>query len=229
MAKIKFSALVSDIRNSLNGSTFARNRGGSYFRNKTTPSNPQTASQSLVRSGFGGISQAWRGLTEAQRSTWNEGSSNFPYTDQFGDSRVLSGFQLHQKLNTNLRQVSIAPLQSCPQPQTMFELGSMSVISALATSELDVVIAPTPVPVGFSVVVQATRPVSNGRTFVKNDYRTIGTGLVVGAGGVIDIFAVYSSKFGAPVLGAKIGVRVWLVNTATGQVTPSVQVVTILA
>ena len=218
MAKIKFSALVSDVRNSLNGSTFARNRGGSYFRNKTTPVNPQTAYQSAVRAGFGGISQAWRALSEEQRSTWNEESANFPYTDVFGDTRTLSGFQLHQKLNNNLIQIAQPLIQVAPAKQEMTAITAMAAVLSSLTKSLTVTFEAT--PVNQDLIIQATAGVSAGRSFLKNDFRTIGFEENPDTGTTINIGSRYTAKFGDVVPGQKIGIRIWLVHRSTGQVSP---------
>lgn len=221
MAKIKFSALVSDIRNSLNGSTFARNRGGNYFRNKTSPVNRQTPAQMALRNAFGSISQAWQGLSEAQRQTWNDAVSDYAYTDQFGDSRQLSGAQLHQQLNQNLAVVGAAMITTAPIKTPVFQLASASVLTSAATQDMDLTLAPGPLPAGVRVVVQATRPVSAGRNFLKNEYRTIhvingGTSVTA-----LDISAFYSARFATYAAGQRIGFRVWVVDTATGLKSPA--------
>ncbi len=66
MAKIKMTAIVADIRNKLNGTVFAKNRGGAYMRTKVTPVNRQTSDQSTVRNRLGSFAQGFRGLTQDQ-------------------------------------------------------------------------------------------------------------------------------------------------------------------
>ncbi len=220
MAKIKFSALVSDVRNSLNGSTFARNRGGNYFRNKTTPINRQTDAQMVLRNAFGNIAQAWQGLTESERQTWNDAVPDFSYQDQFGDTRNLSGAQLHQKLNQNLAVVGVAPITTAPIKVPVFQIGSASVVTSAATQDMDLTISPSPIPAGISIVVQATRPVSAGRSFLKNEYRTIH--VITGGGAVtaLDISAFWAARFATYTAGQRIGFRLWCVDTATGLKSP---------
>ena len=220
MAKIKFSALVSDIRNSLNGSTFARNRGGNYFRNKTSPVNRQTPAQMALRNAFGSISQAWQGLSDAQRQTWNDAVGDYAYTDQFGDLRQLSGAQLHQQLNQNLAVVGVAPIQEAPLKVPVFQLGTASVITSEATQDMDLTLTPGPLPSNVRVVVQATRPVSAGRAFLKNEYRTIhvingGTSVTA-----LDISSFYAARFATYTAGQRIGYRIWVVDTNTGIKSP---------
>lgn len=220
MAKIKFSALVSDVRNSLNGSTFARNRGGNYFRNKTTPINRQTPAQMALRSAFGNIAQAWQGLTQGERQTWNDAVTDYSYQDQFGDTRNLSGAQLHQKLNQNLAVVGVAPIATAPIKVPVFEISSIAVITSAVTQDMDLTLTPGPTPANVRIVIQATRPVSAGREFLKNEYRTIH---VLNGGTSVtaeDISTFYAARFATYAAGQRIGYRIWVVDTNTGIKSP---------
>ena len=222
MAKIKFSALISDVRNSLNGSTFARNRGGAYFRNKTTPTNPQTGFQTQVRSFFGAIASAWRGLTENQRSSWIEGAQNFPYVDTFGDVRHYSGNVLYQKLNQQLQIASQPTLSVCPTPQTVSSIEAITATGDVTNGTLVLAITPSTVPAGHTLVVQATRGLSPGRSFAKNDFRNIQIEAASSPITALDVRSKYQSRFGAMTAGKKIFFRCWFVNNASGQKSPEV-------
>ena len=91
MAKIKYSALVQEMRNKLNGSVLSKNRYGNYVRNKTTPVNPQTVFQQNQRSRLSAVSQAWSSLSEEARRGFARLAENHPYTDIFGDQKKLDG------------------------------------------------------------------------------------------------------------------------------------------
>ena len=112
--KVKFSALVSEMRGKLNGSVASKNRSCSYFRNKVTPVNPNTARQLAQRSILTTQAQAWRGLTDAQRTSWNSSVATFAKTNIFGDLRNPSGFNLFCRLNANLATVSASTISTPP-------------------------------------------------------------------------------------------------------------------
>lgn len=220
MAKIKWSALVSDVAKSLNGSTFARNRAGSYMRNKTTPVNPQTTFQMDNRLAFGAISAAWRNLTEEQRTSWNNDNLNFPYVDQFGDTKFLSGFSLYQKLNQNIfiANGTVGGLTTCPTPVAIVPPATVAIDFGLTDNELLLTVSPTPVT-DQTVVVRMTRKLSNGRYFVKNDYRIVTTSATAITNE--DITALYVARFGAFPAGGTVGIDIYAINTVTGQRSPS--------
>ena len=116
MAKVKFSALISEMRNKLNGSVFSRNRAGAYLRTKVTPINPRTSLQNAVRELLTSLSQNWRNLTEAQRDAWNAAVHNFQKTDIFGDMKTPSGINLYTKLNLNLANAGLILIDVPPLP-----------------------------------------------------------------------------------------------------------------
>ena len=219
MAKIKYSALVSDMRNKLNGSVASKNRYGSYLRNKVTPVNPQTSYQQAARQQLGAFSSQYRGLTAAQRQSWINGAQNYPFTDIFGDVRYLSGQTLFVKLNTNLINAGSAAIDSAPLPVGVPELAVESVTAEITTgalTTLSVGVSEATVPAGFALAVYATPPTPASIQFVKNRYRFIGVATV--AAGDADILTAYTARFGAAANeDEQIHVRVALISTDTGQ------------
>lgn len=219
MAKIKYSALVSDMRNKLNGSVLSKNRYGSYMRNKVTPVNPQTTAQQEVRQRLGSLSSAWGGLTEAQRSSWRALAPSFPFTDIFGDQKELSGQVLFVKLNSNLMKIGDAINTAAPVKDSIPELFISSLVAeetAGALVGLDLTMSDTAIPVGYELAIYATPPVQPGKQFVKNLYRFIGSTAAI-TSGAFDAASLWNARFGAVSPGQKIFVRVALVSTASGQ------------
>lgn len=228
MAKIKYSALVSDMRNKLNGSVLSKNRFGSYIRNKVTPVNPQSIAQTLVRARFAQFSQQWRTLTEVQRDAWNSAVDQWQTTDIFGDLKSPTGLQLFVRINANIANAGGAVVLLPPAPAEMEAVALAEVTAEVAGSEVIVNFAPTPVPAGFALVVEATEQVSPGINFVKNKYRQIDVLAAATASGA-NLFAEYTAKFGGLVAGQKLFIRLKLINLTTGQVSIPVQASTIVA
>lgn len=227
MAKIKYSALVSDMRNKLNGSVMSKNRYGSYVRNKVTPVNPQTSYQQMARQRLGNLASSFRGLTQAQINGWNASGVNFPFTDIFGDVKQLSGQTLFIKLNNNLEKIGEARIDDAPAagaiPSIDITASSFTVTdSALVAAYIT--ISPAAIPAGFALAVYATPPIPPGQSFVKNRYRYVGIAGVPVAG-VVDLVDQLTDRFGTYVEGERIFVRVALVSTTTGQQGVPVEVV----
>lgn len=227
MAKIKYSALVSDMRGKLNGSVASKNRFGSYYRNKVTPVNPQTVYQQNARQRFGALSSQFKSLTNAAVNAWNEAAQNFPFTNIFGDQVFLTGQMLFNKLNGNLLKVGESVITVAPSPGTFPEFiatgGSASATTQTVEVQIDGLATP---PSGYSLVAYATRPVPVTRNFLKNEYRFL-AGETFWADNVIDLSDAYPSRFGSFSAGQKIGIRLALVNNENGQQSVPLEVVVV--
>lgn len=214
--KMKFGALVVDGRNKIGGQVASKNRGGSYLRTKVTPTNPQTAAQSNVRSAFTSLSQIWRTLTQAQRNAWNAAVTDWQRTDIFGDIKSPSGFNLYMRLNQNLLLIGEAMIDVPPLAEGVANPGVVSVTAAAGTPALSIVFAETPVQANTTMVVEATPPMSAGRNFVKSNFRKIAQVAAAGTS-PFNALTAYQAKFGDPVAGQKITVRLKCVSEITGE------------
>lgn len=219
MAKIKFSSIgITSILGKAGGSVYSRNKGGSYFKNFVMPSNPRTIAQQTVRALFGAIAQAWRSLTAAQREAWNQGAVNFPYQDAFGDSKTLTGSQLHQKLNLNLGGSGQSSISDIPSPKSVpavidFANATANIDDLEFTVNGDLSIA----SIGSSVaILEATPPQSAGVSNFGSKYRQIALDTIANAETVFSFdetttYAAYVAKFGTPNVGDNISARVKVV------------------
>ncbi len=227
MAKILFSGVAGvDMRNALNGSVFSKNRGGAYVRTKVTPVNPQTTAQQNVRNRLSTNSAAWRGLTEAQRQAWIDAAINYPVTDIFGNTKILSGQQLYVRLNSNLDIIGAAHISTPLTPVAIPAL-ALTLLTSDDSANTVIVTGTTPVPAGFALVFRGTGNVTPGKSFVKNLFRVV-TSSAAAATSPYDISAAWTAMFGDPVTGMKNFVQAFYISTTTGQAGIPVQVQTIV-
>lgn len=228
MAKIKTTAIVADIRNKLNGSVFSKNRYGSYVRTKVTPVNPQSTAQQNVRNRLSTQAQAWRGLSESQRQAWINAAAGFPFTDIFGDTKILSGSALYVKLNNNLAGAGQAAISAPPSPVAIPALVLGTFTAAETAGAISLAFTDTPVPTGFSIMIDMTGNVGAGKSFVKNLFRRVTT-VAAAATSPVTLTSAFAAVHGAPIEGQKIFVRAFLVSTVTGQAGIPVQAMAIVA
>lgn len=213
--KALFGSLLVDGRGKLGGHVYSKNRGGSYVRTKVTPVNPQSAAQSGVRNNFTSIAQSWRALTPAQIAAWNSAVENFKTTNVFGSLKTPSGMNLYMRLNRNLHTISAASISDPPAPSTTTGVLTNVPAAAAGANTFTVTFTPTPVPAGYKMVIMATAQQSPGKTFLKNQFRVLQVVAAAGASPT-NIDAAYVARFGALVVGNKIGVGVYFVNSLTG-------------
>lgn len=218
MTKVKYSALVSEMRNKLNGSVMSKNRYGNYIRNKVTPVNPQTSYQLEQRANLASLSAGWRELTQEQRDSWSNSAKDRPRTDIFGDSKVLTGQALYVSANLNLLAAGTATISS---PGALGDVPLVAItdfsisLSGGTVDAAEITISPATIPAGYKLIVYATPGVSAGISFVKNRYRYLG--VFTATVGVVTITSAYVERFGVPSENNKVFVRVALVANATGQ------------
>lgn len=227
MAKIKFGAMLVDMRGKLGGHVFSRNRGGAYVRTKVTPTNPQTADQVAQRARLASFAQAWRALTESARLAWNGVVSQWSSTDIFGDIKNPTGSALHTRLNMNIDLAGGVPITVPPSPTG---IATPSVISAVAETTplaLTVDFEPAVVPAGLALVVEATPPMSQGIYNANNQFRIIAVLPAASASGA-SILSQYTAKFGSLPLGQKIFFRLKFISLTTGEVSQSLVTSTIV-
>ncbi|MEY2702352.1 MAG: hypothetical protein RLY43_985, partial [Bacteroidota bacterium] len=170
--KTKFGSIIVAGSGKIGGHVAAKNRSGSYIRTKVTPVNPNTSAQAAVRSRLVNFSQAWRGLTAAQRASWNGAVGDYKKTNIFGDLVNPSGFNLYQRLNNNLSQVGAAAISVPPLPAAVGYLPTLSVVVDNSASSVTLTFAPA-IGVNQAVKLSATAPMSAGKNFVKSEFRQI--------------------------------------------------------
>lgn len=92
-ALIKLGGAVADIRGSVGGTVYSRNRYGAYSRNRTIPVNPASEAQTKIRSIMGQIRNAWfNTLSQANRDAWDAYASAVTMTNRVGESVKLTGW-----------------------------------------------------------------------------------------------------------------------------------------
>ncbi len=205
--KAKWGALVVDGRNKIGGHVASKNRAGSYFRTKVTPVNRQSTRQTAVRSLLTSISQAWRGLTDAQRNEWNAAVVNFKKTNIFGDIVHPSGFNLFQKLNNNIMTLGGTMIDVPPVITDLDQYSALALTYAVGTPALSLAFtAVAGTDSGYKIF--ATAPQSAGKSFVKSEYRLIKHSNAIGVT-PINLLSDYTAVFGGVGnIGDKIFVKI---------------------
>lgn len=114
MATISFGGGVTDIRGSIGGTTYSRNRNGAYARARTSPVNPNTAKQTNIRERFGFLATQWSQLTAAQRLAWDTLGSQIIRLNRLGQPYTLSGQQAYNSVNQTRGSFDLLPVATPP-------------------------------------------------------------------------------------------------------------------
>lgn len=222
LAKVKFGALITEMRGKVGGTVISRNRGGAYIKNKVTPLNPNTSFQQVVKARLASLSQGWRGLTEAQRVAWCAIVDLYARTDIFGDLRNPSGQQLYVRVNSNLENAGQAAISD-----PVFPVGVDAIVSgALVMNSVGplstIAYTPTPTPASHALIVEATEQLSQGIMNANSKFRQIEV-FAPAQASPADFSVTYAAKFGALVTGTKVFSRIRQIRTDTGEVSGTSQ------
>lgn len=217
MAKVKFGIGPADIRGKINGSVFARNRGGAYVRTKVTPLNPQSVRQIEARSLLTSLAQNFRSLTQAQITAWNEAVTQWQTTDVFSDLVSPTGLALYVRLNANISNAGGTLITTPPAPTGAAALSTLSISADVSSSAFDIAFTPATVPANHTMYIESTAMLSPGINNANSRFRFIGTAAAATAS-PFDAYAFQTAKFGSLVAGQKVLIRCKFINKNTGEV-----------
>jgi len=188
---------------------------GAFIRVWAKPKNARTALQQFVRGILSGISSSFRSLTAPQIDAWNSA------VNVFGDSKVVTGSQLYQRINNILLSIGATVVADPPVVASTDSILSATPASSAGGGTFTLALVTfggaVLVPADTTAVLEATPQLSNGRNFFgKSQYRQVG----IYAAGVsinpLNIASDYVAKFGSLVAGAKVGLRIRFVFNDTG-------------
>jgi len=115
MAVIKLGPMITDIRGSIGGTTFARNRSGMYARTRVKPVDPSSSRQQAVRNAVATCQDYWRStLTQAQRDGWDNVGSVGGGVGALGDQIRLTGIQAYIRVNVIALLAGLATWDTAP-------------------------------------------------------------------------------------------------------------------
>lgn len=181
------SSLGLIVSGSMSGVTGSHNKGGQYFRQRSVPTNPNTARQQTVRSVFGAAVQSWSdSLSEPARESWRGYAEQVEVTDSLGLTKQLSGQQWYVGMATLIGQINAFDLlQSGNLPD--FDSSAPAVANTgappgvVTTATLDATTPPGLLtltgsmedesPVAGTVILFIGPPVTPGTRFYKGPYQ----------------------------------------------------------
>lgn len=211
MATIKYGHLISEARGKLNGTVFSRNAAGAFMRQKVSPVQPRTARQQQVRQYLSTASASWRTLTDQQRADWRAAAEKVAGTNVFGDGRTLTPSQLYTRLYRIAQEIGVTPPTTPPILVAPQGIQSLSITADTTPLTLDITFQPSPLPAGYRLVIDATDTLSAGISNAHGKFRRI---MVTSAApsSPLSILSAWQAKFGTLVAGARVFVRVYVVD-----------------
>jgi len=180
MALVQYGGGVLDMRGSIGGQVHARNRYGNYVRARTTPVNPQSQAQNLVRTIIQTLSRAWSGdLTQLQRDAWEVYAAAITRVNKLGAQVKLTGFNHFIRSNAFILQNGGSRVDAGPVSLTL--PGADPTFAAeidVAGQEIAVTFDDSLAwanEVGGHMGIYMSLPRSSATNFIAGPYRLAGT------------------------------------------------------
>lgn len=210
--KAKTNELFEDFTGSTGNITAAHSAGHLVVRNKVIPTYTDTEYQRVVRQNFTRFAKNWQDLTDTQRALWAEKSKTVSASGSYyGISGKISGFNLYVRSNMNLELIGITTPLTEPADDLTSSLPGFSSLT-LADSALKISFDGN-VSENDVLLVRIT-PLSVGQSTNINGLRQVGT--VAGGAAEATITEKYTAQFGVPVVGEKVQVQIYAINTISG-------------
>ena len=210
------SIAFEEMSGSAKGVTAAKVKSRKYIRNRGYGGSTRTKFQASVKAVFKQLSQAWKGLTNAQILAWNAAANTAEGRSVLGTKSKISGCNLFMRLNYWRVYCGGAILTEVPALAGVVTPEDATIVLSAAAMTFQIANIPSDVT-NLKLVILASEPQGNGitRAYSKaaafaDPYSIVNT--------AIDIKSAYDAKNGAPSAGSpKVFFKYFYVNTATGE------------
>ncbi len=174
------SPVFSQASGSVAGLVFSHGRSGMYTRSRSTPTNPDTERQRIIKTAMKTLTPIWgQTLTAAQRAAWNLYAANVPMVNPLGQTIFLTGQNHFVRTNIPRIQAGISILLVAP---TAFDLGTFTAptLTTIDVASNSVFITfdnsdAWAIAVGGFMLIYQGRTTGPGRAFFGGPYRFVGS------------------------------------------------------
>lgn len=134
MAKIKTSAIITDISGKVGGTVFQRSGSGLIMKNKDKNVRRKTFSQITSSACISNVQSFWQSLSSTQKTAWSKYAGYNVLSQRKAKGLALSGYQVFMRYNYYLsfygHQLVSQPCWNKPLPpitELIFDMGGSSI------------------------------------------------------------------------------------------------------
>ena len=166
--KVKLGPIIGQASGSIGAQTFAHNRFGSYTRNRTIPTQPNSGTQLTRRADFGALSADWAARSAPERLAWKVWAQGNPIVDRLGDKRILTGHMAYVALNSRLLQITDPKSNTPPILPMPTALTSLTCVVSKAANSAAFTFTPAVLGANNALYVQLCKTDTASINYVKN-------------------------------------------------------------
>lgn len=215
MAKFMPGPVVAEIRGSVGGTVFSRNRYGAICRYRAKPTVSVTAPALAAKARMTAATQLWQTMSDAERLAWNQWADGNPIVGALGEAQILTGHVASVGINCRLQLMGIAMVTAPPITPAPAPLTTMTVAPDATLSGCDITFTATPTGATDVLWILATQVASAGKIWVEN---LLKANILSGAAQAspFDAITVVEARIGALVIGQFLDVKVFVASNVTG-------------
>lgn len=204
MAVVKYGAMVTELKGKLGGQVFQGSNASLIIRNNQRKRNPPSSQMFLSSKNVTTVSQAWRSLSDAQRTAYAAAAALWPFTDKYGNTYYGTGYQVHNAQNIALLSIG-QPYSADPLGSVAAESVATNLIVFVRGSYFQYDIS---FNTGLSQIMQvfASAPLSPGHNINNPKVLLVGE-WDTSINTTHDCYSNYVALYGVPPLGARIVVK----------------------
>lgn len=208
------SALVSQFSGKQGSTVASHNRYGPYFRNRVIPVNPNTLAQQNARNNLAAAAAAWATLTAGQRAGWEAFAASQILYDRLGRPYTPTGAQMYTSCARSIYVYDPTAALPGGAPTSVQPAALLTVTpTASAAATLTFAYTATPAPASTKVLIECTRQVSAGISFLpRSEYKQISV-TAAAAASPAAIGAAYVARFGSLIATRRVFYRLTMINS----------------
>lgn len=167
------SALLTAASGKLGGMVASHNKGGMYLRALTIPTTSTTAPALAAKARLATASAHFAGLTQAERDSWTRAGTLRPELNALGDTKILSGIALHNRIHTRMVLAGDTPIDTAPIGNDPDALSTASGTFDIGVGGTTLIFTPTPLGATEHLWLEAALVDSQGIEYVEDQIRFI--------------------------------------------------------
>jgi hypothetical protein len=114
MARVQYGSIITELNGSIGGFSFQQNSSGKIARTRVSRISSATPKQIFPKNSFVYVVSLWNSLTPYQKGLWNTFAAANPFTDYWGRTKYLTGYNWFMGLNINLWLIETVEITTPP-------------------------------------------------------------------------------------------------------------------
>jgi len=169
MARVQYGSIITDIKGSIGGITYQKNRAGNIARLRGGTFKSSTPKQTTSQSNHITILSTWQSLSLSDKDLWNAFALANTKINRFGEVKTLSGLNWFESINQTrmcfgLSFLLVPPVYSLPTGPPAYTL-------VVSNTLISIEFSPPFNPTDTGLKIWTTPPLSRSTNSLRSQYR----------------------------------------------------------